>query len=481
MKKRVPYWIWAICGVFLIMQYLICLDIYLMGDDYMYGTYAHQGVFPSVFSYYFTGNGRWLVNILDCLCLYFDRILYVIFNPWLLLLLGFMLYRLISLLSGEKSPVVMAAALVLISVIGVLMTCEVFYWITGAMNYLIPALFLLASMCAVVKMRSGETSRKQRLAYALVCIVSCLTVEQFALMTIGWMLLIWGWDLIKTGRLGKTKLIVLLVSALGLATIVLAPANFVRIEAAAAKGSSLIVKTIDLIYYDYYSVVSSTLLFIIAAYGSYKLFCMNKRAAAVLSGFNALLLLFVFDYSLFPFRDGISLLLALVSILLSLITLIPYLFSLYKGKNLVYLISLFLIGFGSQLMLLNTDLWGFRTSFSWILLYLIVLLSMVADHADIKDFAVFACISCIAVNPYLGLMATAGLAVVRLKRETAPILALIFSILAIVVGLSDETLGYRSNGQIHEHNILALETLDDTTSHFIQKSNFIAYFHVFCY
>ena len=93
------------------MQYLICLDIYLMGDDYMYGTYAHQGVFPSVFSYYFTGNGRWLVNILDCLCLYFDRILYVIFNPWLLLLLGFMLYRLISLLSGEKSPVVMAACL----------------------------------------------------------------------------------------------------------------------------------------------------------------------------------------------------------------------------------------------------------------------------------------------------------------------------------------------------------------------------------
>ena len=95
MRKKVPYWIWAICGVFLIMQYLICLDVYLMGDDYMYGTYAHQGVFPSVFSYYFTGNGRWLVNILDCLCLYFDRILYVIFNPWLLLLLGFMLYRLI--------------------------------------------------------------------------------------------------------------------------------------------------------------------------------------------------------------------------------------------------------------------------------------------------------------------------------------------------------------------------------------------------
>ena len=88
MIRKMPKWIWIISVVFLLMQYLICADVHVMGDDYMYGTFGHQGVFSPIFSYYFTGNGRWLVNILDSLCLFFDRFPYAVINPWLLLLLG---------------------------------------------------------------------------------------------------------------------------------------------------------------------------------------------------------------------------------------------------------------------------------------------------------------------------------------------------------------------------------------------------------
>ena len=44
MVKKTSKWIWLMCVVFLIMQYLICVNVYVMGDDYMYGTFGHQGI-----------------------------------------------------------------------------------------------------------------------------------------------------------------------------------------------------------------------------------------------------------------------------------------------------------------------------------------------------------------------------------------------------------------------------------------------------
>ena len=457
MKKRIPKWIWLICVIFLVMQYIICLNVYIMGDDYMYGTFGHNGVFAPVFSYYLTGNGRWLVNILDSFCLSFDRSIYIIINPWLLLLLGVLLYDFISMTTGTKDYIVLVASFISISVISVLMTCEVFYWITGAMNYLVPALLLLASMSAVIKMRSGNILKRQAFAYSVICVLSCLTMEQYGLMAIGWMLLIWGWDLIKTRTCNKVRLVVFLISALGLATIIFAPANFVRFDDAVSKGTSVVTKIIDLIYYDYYSVVSATLLFMIAAYCAFKLYLDKKYIASIISGGNAVILLLVFDYKLFVVSNRMLMVLALISILMSISIIIPYIVSIYKSRGIIYIISLFVIGIGSQIMLLKTDLWGFRTSFSWILLYLILLLSVIADRTDTKSLSVLACIACIAINPYVGLLGVVGLISIFVKKKNAPVLAASISILAIIAGLSDEIQGYKENSQIHKQNTVAAE------------------------
>lgn len=460
MIKKLPKWLFIICAVFLIMQYLICLNVYLMGDDYMYGTFGHEGVFSPVFSYYFTGNGRWLVNILDSLWLFFDRYLFVIVNPWLLLLLGILLYRFISALTDKQNYMILVVSLTTISVISILMTCEVFYWITGTMNYLVPALLLLASMTAVIKMRSGSINKKKQSLYSFVCIASCLTMEQYGLMAIGWMFLVWGWDVVESKQLKTSYIVTFIASVLGLASIVFAPANFARMDAAAAKGSSLLIKLIDLIYYDYYSATSSTLVFIIAAYCGYRYLRDGNHILSIISFVNAGILLFIFDYRLLQLSGGSSLLIALISILMTLITVIPGFIVKIKRTGIIYIVALLTVGIGSQLMLLKTEIWGFRTSFSWILLYIIILLTLISDKEEKKEFILLYCISCIAINPYMGIIGVIALIILQFNAKLVPLFAILAPLFVIVTALSDETIGYKNNSQVHRQNITAAEEAD---------------------
>lgn len=247
MIKRIPKWIWLISIAFIVMQYLICLNVYMMGDDYMYGTFGHEGVFTPVFSYYFTGNGRWLINIFDSLWLLLDRYLYIILMPWLVLLLAVLIYRFICAITNRENIEIFAITLGLLSIIDILMTCETTYWITGSMNYLIPSLFLIAGMTSTLRLRNNHLSSKEVIINGILCILSCLTMEQYGLMAIGWMLLIWGYDCFKQKNVSKRNVVVFIVSLVALSSIIFAPGNFVRVDDAAEKGTSLFIKIIDLI------------------------------------------------------------------------------------------------------------------------------------------------------------------------------------------------------------------------------------------
>lgn len=457
MKKRIPKWTWLICIVFVVMQYLICSNVYMMGDDYMYGTFGHEGVFSPVFSYYFTGNGRWLINIFDSLQLVFDRYLYLILTPWLILLLGYLIYRLIALLTNKDIPSLFAYAVGLLSVIDIQMTCETTYWITGAMNYLIPCVFLVASMISTLKLRDKELKTSEAVLSGFLCILCCLTMEQYGLMAIGWMLLIWGYDSIKDKKINKRNLVVFILAIAALSSIIFAPSNFVRVNDAAKEGNSLFIKVIDLIYYDYSSKVSATFVYILSAFCALRFFRAGKRLLSILSLLNALLLLIFFDYGVIK----ISFYFAIISILLSFATIIPALISAFKKNGLIYLGSLAIIGGGSQLMLLASELWGFRTSMSWILIYIICILVLLADEYSLKRLGIYSCILCMAINPYLGIIGlTVGIFLLRDKTilKFAPCLILLFGVIA---GLMDEVIGYNENRDIHTENIKSAEYAND--------------------
>ena len=452
-KRKRTGWIWLACVTFIVMQYCICVNVYLMGDDFMYGSFGKEQMLSKVFSYYLTGNGRWLVNIIDSRYLLFDRHLYMIINPWIVLLFVYLLYQLISIITESHNSEVFVAGLIAVSCLSVSMTREVFYWITGSVNYLIPAVLLVFSMCAAIELQSENLARSKKMLLAITCITTCMTMEQYAFMTIGWMLLLWGWNAVKKHKIRITQGIVLLLSVTALSTVVFAPANRIRLDSAAAKGNSLIIKIIDLLFYDYTSVVSSSIIFIICGYSTYLLLCKKKYIKALIAGINDLLLLFVFDYGLISVSGSKGVVLAIISIAMSMDTVAPIIYKLYRKYGLEFMAALVIIGTGSQLMLLRTDLWGFRTSFAWMILHLIILLSLISDDPNKRKLVVLSCIACISMNPLMGLMGVGGIIFVHIKDSTVPIIAVIVPALTIAAGLSDEVYGYLENRVVHESNI----------------------------
>lgn len=59
----------------------------------MYGAFSKEGILPSVFSYYRTGNGRLWINILDSALLSFDRYLFIIVNPMIVMAFIFLMAK----------------------------------------------------------------------------------------------------------------------------------------------------------------------------------------------------------------------------------------------------------------------------------------------------------------------------------------------------------------------------------------------------
>ena len=89
MKKVLNNKFYLEIAAFLGLVYSITAFVHLNGDDFMYGTFAHEGILSSVWGYYHTGNGRLWINILDSALLFFDRYLYAPTAPLIVLHLSF--------------------------------------------------------------------------------------------------------------------------------------------------------------------------------------------------------------------------------------------------------------------------------------------------------------------------------------------------------------------------------------------------------
>ncbi len=442
MKKvrRETGWLAATSALFLTVEYLICRNVFPMGDDFMYGCFGRDGVFGPVFSYYRTGNGRWLINILDSLQLRFGRIPYLLLTPWLLLLLGWLLYRLICLMTGSRKPVLFGFALALLALIDVQMTRESVYWITGAMNYLVPALCLLGGMIGALRLKEEGLERKALLGWGGLCVLACLSMEQFGLMAFGWMLLLWGEDCLRRRALPRRYWVTLLLSALALASILLAPGNFVRLGAAADQDIPVIFRVNDLICYDYYSMVSTAFLFVLEGLCALRYLRGRKWVAAVMAAANALLLL---GFRNAAVHAGFKL--VCLSLLLAFLTMAPVLITVFRRFGLVYLGAMTVIGLGSQAMLLASELWGLRTSFCWVLLLILLDLAVMEQLPGREEQLEGAVLLAAAVHPLLGLAAIALWAICLLRKKGAATALALLLLAAVAVGSLDEIRGYGAN------------------------------------
>ena len=260
-QRKIDHRFAAEIALFVLVLYGVSSCVYLNGDDFMYGAFARTGILNNVSSYYFSGNGRFWINILDSVLLYFDRFGFIMVLPWIVLafivLLSKNIQRIMAGYSDSiKEKELVRVGMVLFCCLDILCLRETVFWITGMLNYLFPAVLFLWAYLMFQKSRSGELNGRSKIAFYLLCFFVASSVEQYALMFVGMMTLHHCFDLIKKRRISNCDGVAYVLSLLGLAVLIFAPGNFVRVDTQGAELPPLTDNAWTLLYQDTFSPVA---------------------------------------------------------------------------------------------------------------------------------------------------------------------------------------------------------------------------------
>lgn len=233
--RNIHYAVFIIYGAF---EALILSRILMYGDDYYYSTFFRGGfshfLSENVFHYMET-NGRAFVHILDEILIKNGRTLpFKVFASEVLLLLPFVMalicaevWRDERNVSGERFRVSLVLSCVLCAFVPIATARQTLYWATGFMNYVFSVFLTL--VLAYFALRGLAKGKFRFFLVPLAFFASC-TTEQASFCAFLILVFALVCSLVRGGRkhLSKTLVASLVLSALGLAFLFLAPGNAVR-------------------------------------------------------------------------------------------------------------------------------------------------------------------------------------------------------------------------------------------------------------
>ena len=436
---------------FILTLYGISSFVYLNGDDFMYGAFAHTGIVSNVADYYFTGNGRFWINILDASLLWFDRFGFVLALPWIVLsfvvLLAKNIQRIMANCSdAEKEKELIRMGMVLFCCLDILCLRETVFWITGMMNYLFPAVMFLWAYLMFQKSRAGELHGLSRIGYYLVCLLTASSVEQYALMFVGMMTLHHGDDLLKKRRISRSDWLAYVLALLGLSALILAPGNFVRVDTQGETMPSFIENAWTLLFQDALSPVAIPFVIMLSM-----AVCLPKGD---LHNWTVLQMsvhaLFLAGAVVAPFVDKAIFNLALLAMLGCLI-----LYQIFRYKT-VFLPSVYFlafVGIGSQIMLLISAVWGYRCMLSLYVIYML-LIGCLLYHADAaRRLFVLSSGILASIRPAATLLFWCTVCLLRRKGRFGRKLSAGIACCASALALLTLLVGYGQNAETHKLNL----------------------------
>lgn len=457
--------------VFILILYGISSFVYLNGDDFMYGAFAHTGILVNVTSYYFSGNGRYWINILDSALLWFNCFGFILILPWIVLAFIILIAKnvqriMVGYSDADKEKELIRMGMVLFCCLDILCLRETVFWITGMMNYLFPAVMFLWAYLMFQKSRAGELRGTSRIGYYLLCLLTASSVEQFALMFVGMMTLHHGYDLIRKVRIPVREQLAYGLSLLGLAALICAPGNFVRVDAQGAILPPFMDNAWTLLYQDTFSPVALPFIVMLSLAvspgGNFKL--SNKTWC--------IYVLFLIGALISPLVDK-----AIYDVALLAALGCSIIYHMYRTKTSVAIPVYFLIfvGIGSQIMLLISAVWGYRCMLSLYMVYMLVI-GCLLYHTDAKQrWFVLATGILVSFHPLAAFVFWVVIALLRTIREKVlsekipAFIAYCGSVAALLVLL----IGYGKNAPIHalnlqsttnpENNVITIQELSDDT------------------
>lgn len=444
-------------AVFVTLLYGIAACVYLNGDDFMYGAFAHTGLLANVTDYYFTGNGRFWINVLDSALLWFDRYAFILVLPWIVLAFVVLMAKVIQrLMAGqpdrEKEKSLIRMGMVLFACLDVMCMRETVFWITGMMNYLFPAVIFLLGYLLFLKSRNGELGRWGRVLCYAVCLLASSSVEQFALMFVGMMTLHHGWDLIRKKHIPACAWFSYALSLLGLAALLLAPGNYVRVDTQGKILPPFIDNAWTLLYQNTTSKVSVPYLLMLAM-------AVTQREGNLGDRRMILTLLVLVGCLISPVLDKAIFDVVLIGLLAWQIVT-----TLIRERFAPGVWFMIFVGLGSQGMLLISAIWGFRCMFSMYMVYMILIGCVLYHAQDAQCRNILLAGLLMAIHPAPALVFCLLLLVEKEVwrdplKKAAPAGIRCLVVLALVGML----MGYARNVPTHRQNLLRTAQVDNNS------------------
>lgn len=442
-------------AAYLILLYAVHFFVYLNGDDFMYCVFGKMGIFSKSWSYYHTDNGRMIVNILISALLQGGRYLYIALNPLLIMTFVWLLAKNVQVITGreDKTDILRQTLIgsVLFACLDVMCLRETVFWITGVMNYLFSATVFLGGVLLFWYARAGRIHGVQWVAYCAYCLLAGFTVEQYSLMFVGTVTIILAVDLFKKQKHAFSIYIGYALALLGLFVLLSAPGNFARLS-----------------YYDYighfdrnfqrlfsqntFMDVPLPFLLMLSLCGvafDFKSGVYKKKAFSRIWFFVPLIVLAV---GALPVFNRLKLRMFVAAVYAA------QMFRLFVFRKYPYkaqLSALIFVGFGSQIMLLVSEIWGYRCMLSIYVVHMLLIFCCLCE-LDKKTRLFILCSGITAsINPllavaYWGVMLIWHIA----KKEKAglctsqiTVRASVFTALLILI------LGYGGNAAVHRQNL----------------------------
>lgn len=439
-------------AVFLLLLYGVSFCVYLNGDDFMYGTFAHTGILKNVVDYYFTGNGRFWINVIDSALLWFDRYAFMVILPWIVLSFVVFFAKTVLHIMGDaadrkKEKELIRMGMLLFACLDVMCLRETVFWITGMMNYLFPAVLFLLVYLLFRKFRAGELRGLGLIGYNVLCFLAASSVEQYALMFVGMMTLHHGYDLLTKRRIPAGAWLNYAISLVGLALLILAPGNFQRVDEQQIPNfvsnfwSLLYQNTVHDVAVPYLVMLSMTAAWIgTKAKHPMLRWCMQGTPCVIL----AVVCTPLANKALF----------LMVPILLWMIQMTA-MFVLSKKQVKSEYLFLAIVGIGSQAMLLVSAVWGFRCMLSMYLVYML-LIGCLLYHAEKEvTMTILSCGIAAALHPVLAVVLGAVFVLFhgRKKGNSVSVIGKTVASAGVLLSMAILIIGYAGNVRVYEENL----------------------------
>ena len=214
---------------------LINLNVVYFGDDYYYLTFSDLEIgeyFSKLVEHYNKDNGRFIVHLLATFFLKLPLPFWQAFNSIMLTGICYFAAKLTTKSNKKQMPTLLSIMFFFVAFLDISVTRQSTYWLTGSFNYIYPIFLLLSYSYCLTKLEN----KKYFILAIFLGFFSAATMEQSAMMTLGVTILylISKIDSIKNIKLtlkSNIKLIILsIITLIGVSTVILAPAQFVRME-----------------------------------------------------------------------------------------------------------------------------------------------------------------------------------------------------------------------------------------------------------